>query len=272
VPWRAALRIEPEEEYLRRANGEYAAAAMVARHAPEAGSLLDMHGLAAAYLPTLPLGPMPCREFDNLAGVLADNASRARELWALQARWELGFARALRVRTENTPRAQWAVAELEVLRRGRPVPPTRRWFVDAWPNAPDAWMAADRNQSSSWSLDGPAQAGAYAEVRFDRPMPIDGARVVMSSITSGQDVALYVEDMDRHWHRVGQGAPFLRIPPVNTRLQAVRFARDAGIRWIAVRLEPEGFGLTGLSMQDAPRAWGVELVDRAGPVALFRLR
>jgi hypothetical protein len=78
--------------------------------------------------------------------------------------------------------------------------------------------------------------------------------------------------MDRHWHRVGQGAPFLRIPPVNTRLQAVRFARDAGIRWIAVRLEPEGFGLTGLSMQDAPRAWGVELVDRAGPVALFRLR
>jgi hypothetical protein len=272
-PWRAALRIEPESEYLAKAASEIGIARMVDRHVARGEQVLDLYALPYAYASVVPVGPLPSARFDNLAATLERASTRYPEsMLELRCRWPVEFIRAVRVRLERPQTPTWSVAEIEPLRDGSPVPPARNWFVNAWPLPGDAWLAADGNMATRWRTWDRAQAGNFCQISFDRPIPLDGVAVFLPGGAERGSVTVFVQTLDRRWRLASEDAAYL-VPPANLfRRAATQALRSQGIQWLVARVGGEGHGQIGAAMAMAPQAWGVEVVETTDGVALFRVK
>mgnify|MGYP005838351571 CR=1 FL=1 len=271
LPWRAALRLEPEAEYLRRTLFEYP---FLERAAPLAGGerILDLYGLPFSYLGTVPLGPLSSADFDNAALWLsAATGARPERTAVLRATLPRRFYRSVRVRLEKDWPGAWSIHEVSLEWGSRRIAPSRRWLLDARPNPGDAWLALDQNPGTRWFTWAEARAGAWWQVTFDRPRPLDAVWLRTIDAQPLPPVALLVEDvagrreeLTLSWRRVTVERRFWR-------RQVTAHLYRRGIRWIAAPLYGDGYGATGRSMQDLPSAWGVRMVLAERALALFRI-
>lgn len=273
IPWAAALRNEPEDNYLTKNLEEYRFLQQASRHLPPNQPLLDLYALPYAYLPTAPTGPLPTAAVDNMTETLALCAERLPEpLYPLRCTWPLKFIRALRVRMEARFESQWSISEVALERQGRTLPISRNWFLNAWPEPGDAWMAIDGNTASRWRSWSTAQPGMFWELRFDRPVPLDAIRVQMANVNHPGIVAVYLQGLDRQWRRVSDGMPIGAPSMRFHREAAARFVKERGLPYLVVPIGGSGHGPLGESLIAHPDAWGVDLVERVGPIGLFKIR
>ena len=271
-PWQAALRIESEETYLAKNLFEYRYAQMTARHVKPGEGILDLFALPYAYLPTVPIGPMESAQFDNLRMTLNGAALPNPEiLISGRTAWPARFLRGIRVRMRQPIPIPWNLAEVELLRNGRTIPVSARWFVDARPSPGDAWLAMDGNRASRWSTWDNSQAGMYWQVTFDRPMPLDGVRVLMPNLNGRQMLTIETQEMDRKWNAVAAPLTLDLTAPRLYRHSAIEFLKRQGIVWIIVRVGREGNGPIGQAFVMTPEDWGVKMVEKVDEVALFRV-
>ncbi len=273
LPWEAALRITPEENYLEQHLAEYRFTRLAARRLQDNEPLLDLHALPFAYLNTVPTGPLSSARFDNIVQTINLAYGLAPErLYPYECRFPLQFTRAIRFRLEEPYSGPWSIAEVRLYRRGAELPISRHWLLSSWPDPGDAWLAIDRNRATRWTTWEDARPGMYWQLNFDRPTPIDAATAILPNFPRRSLGAVYVQDLDRQWRKVsgdaGVGVPWR----VFYKRGAMRFVRQQGFRWIAARLGGEGHGFTGESLASLREAWGVDLVVRDGNLALFRVR
>lgn len=249
----------------------FAPTRMVNRHVKPGERVLDLVGLPSLYLDSVPIGPASCVEVDQFTDTLYRGTGTPPPKFELSAEWPMRFVRALRVRAGSPPSSiPWSVTEIKPMRAGHPVSALANWFVDAWPVPADAALAADGNPASRWQSWLPAPKGAFVELRFDRPVPLDGARVLLENYQVQQDVRLYTQTAaDRRWSE----APlrWRQLPPALPRRAAIAWLRSRGIRWIVAKDERGGFGEIGQALRMAPEAWGVTPVDRVDNLWLFRI-
>ncbi len=272
-PWQAALRIEPEQSYLTKNLFEYRYAQMTARHLKPGEGVLDLFALPYAYLPTVPIGPLPSAQFDNLQATLSAATRPTPEiLISGRTQWPVRFVRGVRVAMRQPIAAPWNLAEVELLRDGRAVPISKRWFVDAQPGPGDAWLAMDGNRATRWSTWDNVQTGMHWQVTFDRPMPLDGVRVLMPNLTGPRMLTIQTQELDRQWKPVATPPALDQTAPRLYRRSAMELVKRQGIAWIVVRTGAEGNGPIGRSFLMTPEDWGVELIEKVDEVALFRVR
>ncbi len=271
-PWRAALRIQPEEAYLKENLYEYRFTRRVAARLKDGEPLLDFHGLPFAYLNTVPAGPQPTRRFDNIALAFDQaNVAMPASLRATACAFPLQFVRAVRVRLERPWPGAWSLAELTATRRGVNVPVSPAWFLKAWPEPADAALAVDGLRATRWSTVVQAQPGMYWELRFDRPQPIDAVTAWLPDDGSIASSAVYIQALDRRWMRVSDAASRASSVRRLFRRDVTRSARAQGFEWIAIQVGDGSRGALGTALFAMPDAWGVELVERVGDMALFRI-
>lgn len=271
VPWEAALGIEPAGRYLERELYEYRFVKRVAARVKRGETLLDLYGLPYAYLPVVPLGPLPSAEFDNV--VYALNAARGAPpdlLHTLDCRWPMEFLREARISVEAAWPAPFSIAEAQPLRAGSPVQVVRNWFLDAQPNGGDSTLAMDNNKASRWSTLEPARGGEWWSVRFDRPVPLDGMRFHIVNASASLKLNVTLESAAGRISRACRDAQFQPGPLVFYRKAAMAFAKSRGVRWIAGSTRGEGHGPLVRELEMAPAAFGVEIVERDGEFVLFR--
>ncbi|MGC8758986.1 MAG: phospholipid carrier-dependent glycosyltransferase [Bryobacteraceae bacterium] len=272
LPWKAALRLEPEKTYLRQHLYEYG---FVEKAAPRIGrdGLLDLYGLPYAYLETAPLGPLSSARFDNAALALQSALGpRPERIAVLRANTDGRFLRAVRVRLEADWPGLWSIQEVGFQWRSRRVPVSKLWLLDAQPNAGDAWLAVDGNPATRWFTWDGARAGAWWELRFARPRPVDAVVIRTLDAQPRPPVSLRVQTLDRRWEDLTSALERKAVARRLWRRDAVRFLRSLGIRWIAVATWSEGYGAIGRSMLSLPAAWGVEPVLVEKGIVLFRIR
>lgn len=273
-PWEAALRIEPEEKYLERNYFEYRAARMVAGHVKPGEQIVDLMGLPTLYTQTPAHGPLPTAAFDQMTSTLASAAAQAPER-LYEARFPSAgrFMRGVRLRLAEASKAGWPLAELRVERQGERVHVPASWFLRAWPMPQDATLAVDANMSTRWHTYGPAPAGSFVEVLFDRPVPFDTLAVVSPMLArGGPALQVFGLTMDRRWVRLEAAGPARALAPVPLRGQAMTFLKSRGIQWIVAPVSEIGHGPVGRSLMTYPNAWRVERVKQIDGVWLFRLR
>lgn len=271
LPWRAALRLEPEAEFLRRTLFEYPFAEKAAPLVNEE-RLLDLYGLPSSYMRTVPLGPLSSAEFDNAVIFLgAAAAPRPERTVVLQATLPGRLYRAVRIRLEKDWPGMWSVHDLMLEWRARRIRPSSRWLLDADPNPGDAFLALDQNPGTRWFTWDNGRAGAWLQITFDRPRPLD--TVLLRTIDApplppvslwAQDTRSQWRDFTPQWRRVTTERRFWR-------RQVTEYLHRRGIRWIAAPLWGEGYGRVGRSMRDQPSAWGVRLAVAERGLALFRI-
>ncbi len=271
-PWQAALRIESPAAYLARELYEYRFTKRAAARIKPGETLLDLYGLPYAYLPVVPLGPLPCAAFDNLVYTLNSARGAPPELLhGLECRWPPQFLREIRIAVEAPWTAPFSIAEARLLRGGRPAGIGRNWWLDAWPNGGDSPLAMDNNKASRWSTLDPAAGGEWWAVRFDRPVPADGALFHIVNAAPSLRLKVTVTDLAGQASQVCRDAPFRPGPVVFHRKAAMAFVRSRGVRWIAGSRRGDGHAALIRELEMAPAAFGVAIVERVDDLMLFRV-
>ncbi len=272
IPWQAALGIQRSEDYLAGHVWEYGFCKTISKFVKPGDVLLDLYALPYAYLPVVPLGPLPSAEFDNIVytlnsatGAMPDN------VFELECRWPLQFTREVRLSSASSWPAPLALTEARPLRNGIPVSISRNWFLDASPNAGDSPLAIDNNRASRWSTLEHLRGGEWWALRFDRPVPTDG--IVLGVVNADQNLQLRVNvtDMGGLNHQACADMPRTRTPLDFNRKQAVAFAKSRGVRWIVGRLQGGGHAQITRALNMVPESFGVTPVARFEDLVLFRV-
>lgn len=271
-PWKAALRLEPEQQYLRRTLYEFS---FLEKAAPLVGAegLLDLYGLPYAYLRTVPLGSLSSARFDNaVAALSAAMGPRPERIAVLRA--ELGgkSVLAVRVQLEQDWPGTWSLADVFLERASRRIAPSPSWSLYARPNPGDARLAADGSPATRWFTWDSSRAGAWWQVTMDTAREIDGIVLRTPDVPPRPPLTVHVLTADRRWNDVTGRLEKIRVERRLWRKEAVRFVRSLGIRWIAAPVGETGYGPVGRSMRALPDAWGVQLALEEKEIALFRIR
>jgi hypothetical protein len=270
-PWRAALRLEPEAEYLRRNLHEYSFAEKARELAGEE-KIIDFYGLPYAYLRSVPLGPHAPAAFDNAAMALQNGFTKTPDRMAV-LRAEPGgrFIRAVRLRLETDWPGMWSVQEVKLEWRGRPIAVSPRWRLDAYPNPGDAWLALDRNLATRWYTWDDSRAGAFWEVAFTRPRPVDAVVFSVPDAQPQPPVSVLVLNAAGRWENVTPAPERVLIRQRQWRREAALHLYALGIRWIAAPVDDLSYAVLGRSLLDRPASWGVTPVLIEKGIGLFRI-
>ena len=175
-PYKAALRITPEDDYLRTYLPEFEIARMVEENVPAGQPVFSLNGFSESYT---------SRDvIEGFQGALNNTLNDFMVAGGLED-WQptrlLVFSfpeRAMRrVRLLETAQAsgfeQWNVHELRFLDRGVEVPRKGEWRLRAWPNPWDVQMAFDNSEATRWRSWETGFPGMYIDVDFGSEKQVD---------------------------------------------------------------------------------------------------
>ncbi len=264
LPVAAALRIIPEDEYLRGRIDGYAMARVIEAHVPQSAHVFTLWEIPQAYT-TRRLW----HHWESAEGQLAYLAIWAGHEPSMQPGWEIRFrfpaqpliaVRVVQAGAKNEP---WSISEMRVYRNGIDVP-----RQSAWPNPWDAPRAFDRNEATAWSTWQATKPGMYLEERFDRPTYVDGVTLMC---TSGQwGPKLHVEGLtaDGQWRTLaGKAEISERQPSKRMRRSATEALKSLGFGYVVATVEEE----PGKDLYSNSSCWGITPVQKVGDACLFRL-
>jgi 4-amino-4-deoxy-L-arabinose transferase-like glycosyltransferase len=272
LPVRAALRIEPERDYLRRTMDEYKMAEAIQQVTPPSARILDLFGAAPAYADReLSLFYQSAKTEAYTDSLRSGLYQHLQPLHDLSASWPDAQFTALRFRQEASGAPNWSIVDVRFYHGDYGLRPSARWTLDAWPNAWEAPLALDNNLTTYWAAREAAKPGMFLEVRFDRPQWLTGAAVAGFRIEQKVRVVFYGQGVDGAW-RLLSGQPTTKVrQDADLRHQATRALKRGGFTHILAPAGPSGNGLLGRDLLEKSTAWGVELAARVGSICLFRI-
>ena len=269
-PLAAALRLEPEADYLERATTECRVARMVERHTAADARIFSFDAVANAYLPRDILVSWQSAEGDRMADALhaafSPDAMNQRA-----ARWRAEPLMGIRFRVPAAYEGEWDVEEMEIYSKGERVSLARDWTLRARPNLWEAPLAVDNNYATRWRTWGPVKAGTTLEVDFVVPVIADSVSLV--SHTPGDlPLQIWVKQISGRWRLVANSPPAAPSSAVPLRIEAAAALRRAGFRYLLVPVEGGGYSPIGKDMAANPSAWNLDEIASAGWSVLFRIR
>jgi hypothetical protein len=270
-PLAAALRIEPEADYLARRVVEYPVARMVEENTPPDARVFSFDPVASAYLPRAVTVSWQSAEGDRMAeslkaGFHADQMYRHGIVWWPE--WLRGF----RFRLTAPMAREWDIAEVVVQRQTAHIRPAADWTLRAWPNVWEAPLALDGNYTTGWRTWRPAEAGTMFEVDFGSPVHADGVTLVSRTRGDKLPLEIWVKQLGGGWRLLAKNPATGKNAAVIERPAATDALRRAGFGYVLAPVEGKGYGAIGLDMLIKPADWGVDAVARAGGLVLFRIR
>jgi len=268
IPWRAALRIQPERDYLTTLLPDYHVARLVEDHTNPGERVFSLITTPTAYTDREVLGFWHSAQADQLSDALFAAMSPGTNLYAIRADWTLRLLWGLRIRAPRASAAEWQIHDVLLFSGDYHIFSSPQWSLHSWPNSWELHLAFDDNPATRWRSWQSVRAGMYVEVDFDRPQLLSAAVV-----TSSSDLALdfYGREQDG-WQLLACRPTITPKPLGDVRMAATRAIRAAGFRYILAADGPEGNGILGAAMARDPADWGLEKVGDVGPVLLFRIR
>jgi len=248
IPWNAALRRQPEDDYLRK-EPRYTAARLIEDRVPEGQPVfLFAGGDAAQSYTTRPiLVPWESAFSEKIGDLIADARNSAQ---FGRRRWTASFQKTavrelLIVQAGSTARQDmWSINEIRLCDEDRAWPRSSGWRLDAFPNPWDIGLAFDGSETTRWRSWERLRPGMWIRVRLDRPQELDHVDVLCNDGQWESQMAAFAVTSVGHWK-----LPWLTgwhmDPPVDRRKEAMAEVKRAGIRYIAVsrqRWKDEPFG------------------------------
>ena len=270
-PWRAALRLEPQLDYLRRMSPPFQVAEMVNRHVKSGERVLDFIEVPRAYALGAELLSAWQYSVARRAGqaLVTAHSGEPHVLYELHGAWPRRRLKSIRFEQYSASEDSWSIQEVRLRRGGAILFPNRDWELDAHPNPWDAPLAFDRNLVSGWRTWEPRRDGMYLEIAGS----IDSDGVELVCLSNEASPRVRVSGVDEQGRGV-ELAP--RLEPreavaLNRRTEAMRYVRREGFAWIVTATGEAGLELIGRALVDEAADWGVERVDLSGGVYLLRI-
>lgn len=270
VPVRAALRLEPEDTYLK-GDAEYAGAKMIASIVPANEPVFGIGQGGQSYLPR-----------DLRVGYQSASNELLQDILWVPVVPEYQPTRILRfdfpprpfaklrvVQTAGAPDNQWSIAELRIFNGQTELARDPSWRLTAHPNPWDVQLAFDNSPVTRWRTWEPAAPGMYVEIDFAYPQTASAVAVESSDDTGPTKIKLEGMGADGHWTTISEH-------PVENRQRiraSLRMAATAefkarGVNYIVIKAGEPGAN----DLHRYPAAWGIELVGISGDRRLFHIK
>ena len=264
--WKIALRLRPEENYLKDHQQGYLIARAVEDILPKGKKVLVFTDIPYAYT-----GKEVIVSYQSALG---ESMNDGLYCAMIQERGPIGRQRfrfkprkLRQVRVVQTAPANadlWSVAEFRVLHNGRELPRADTWRLRSKPNPWEVQMAFDNNSITRWRSYEGVKPGMFMEVDFGREEEVD--EVLLESSRDQYKIRLRLED--------GNGGVLVAEPeeyeipvPLGLRRAAIDEILLKGYEYMVVW--PSDFGA-----QDYRRnaeIWGIKEIAERNQLRLYQL-
>ncbi|HYK62308.1 MAG TPA: hypothetical protein VEV85_22920 [Bryobacteraceae bacterium] len=271
VLYREALRIVPQDRYLREQSLTYDLARLVEEHVPKGERVLDLAGVAHAYTSREMLGDYYSAFNDDLKDMLNTGWYASYQPRVLeQIQFPENTVSRIRIEQSRTasPGEQWSVHELRFFYRGKELTRRPEWRLSARPNSWDVQFAFDNSPATRWRTWERAASGDYVQVDFGRPEAVDEARIETSYDHNLQGkVKLWDQALGRWIEADGEHRTGVLKPDANIRRYATREIALRGVRYLLIPDEFQG----SFDFRGDPEAWGLELAAQGYGARLYHI-
>ncbi len=276
IPWRAALRLEDETQWLARQSAGYQAARLIEALTPPEALVLTFGGIPESYTSReVAVGFQSGRNerlLDLLQVALFDGMRPKVEAVFRFPEQEL---EAVRVVQTNTPRRGdewekdlWSVFEMRVFIHGGEVERKPVWRVWAQPNPWGAGLAFDGSPATRWRSWERIRAGMFLQAEFGDSQRADEVRLLMSEDQYGVQMRVEGKTPGGAWRQL-TGEPAKRRSPVPLTLRrlSMQEMRRGGVTHLLIH--ENDYAWPDLSRN--ARAWGIREIGSVDAYHLFQL-
>ncbi|HWQ53761.1 MAG TPA: glycosyltransferase family 39 protein [Bryobacteraceae bacterium] len=270
-PVRAALRLQPEADYVAYRLPEYQVARLVQEATGPKDRIFSLVPLAKAYLERETLEYWHSAEADQLLDAMRNAGLYVHDpFYDVQAEWPAQPLRGVRFRLTVAHPGEWCVHEVRLQLGEDRIWTSPQWTLRASPYPADIGAAFDGNMATRWRTWGPMRPGMFVEAVFNRPQVLSGVK--LASHTPVYQVPMVFEGLaaDGKWQVLGQPQAVLR-PREDYRWAAAQAVRHAGYHYILAPTGPDGAGPLGNAIAADPPSWGMRVVAQIGSMYLFRV-
>jgi hypothetical protein len=274
IPWRAALRIQPQDEFMRYRSVAWVGALTLDYYVPKGKRVWSSTPVGEAYSVTDVMINYQSAEGERIEDILltADTADFA-------PRWNLRYTfpgrRVQHLRMTQTGMTQtgaspdlWSIGEMRIFSGQDPIARTPSWRFDAVPFPWDIALAFDGNPVTRWRSWESIHPGMHVDVDFGAPVEID--RVELHSSHDQWKIEVHPESCD------GSGCAVipakldkLEDPPIgDLRRLATQTVKARGIYYLFIN---DAYR-TAADMNKDPAGWGLEFVAQRADLGLYRIR
>jgi hypothetical protein len=271
IPFKAALRIEPEQAFISRRSTQYNETQLIERLVPSGERVFSFGQMTDAYSSHEILVSFQAAFNQVVTDILWTpifNSFQPTRL--LTFRFSPRQLHAVRVvQTERARDVQWGVSELRILDGAIELPRSPGWRLRAHPNPWDVQMAFDNSPVTRWRSWQLAEPGMFIQVDFGQAQELDA--VVVECSDEGYQTKIKLEGLDPQ----GKWAPILNQPVETSRPTRVNLRRAAseelkarGIHYILV----EKNDFRAEDFQVYAGLWGMKCIGEWNSVAwLYRI-
>jgi hypothetical protein len=273
-PYKAALRITPPDEFLRKNLHGYAAVQMIDdkvidAKVPGSEPVFSMDSLPDSYTrhPILVAG----RSAGNQA--LADTINMG---WNESSQpkvartFQFPEHKARRMRVVQTAQgriSQWTAHELRFYDHGTEIARKADWRFEAWPNPWEVQLAFDNSLATRWRSWEVASPGMYLDVDFGREESVDEVRLITSSDFKETELRLESMNSSGGWDKIADNPQnVIQAVPQGIRRMATYELHARAIRYLMIGDTNHG----SEDFAEDPEAWGLKLIGHTGGERLYQ--
>lgn len=268
-PWRAALRVQESDKYLRESLSGYAAARLINAKVPKGEAVFTQGGVPDAYCDREILVNFQSASNEVASdifhmGWLVGNQPIRADIFRFP---EIRARRMRVVQTAQSPAIdQWNVHELRFFYRGMEIARRAEWRLQAWPAPWEVGLAFDNTGATRWRSWETAAPGMYLDVDFGREEAVDEVRVERSS--DSIEVRMQPEAiLNGGWQKLAAKAESIDVQPnPNSRRMATYELHRRGIHYVL--LFDTDFG--AVDVRDDPEAWALTQAGSVEGARLYR--
>jgi hypothetical protein len=269
IPWKAALRIEPEEEYLERHLPNYGVARMVERTTPPGATIFAFSAPPEAYNTRKILVAYQSAGNRVTGGILwTAYVPEAAPTMEMRFSFPRQALQVLRVSQTNHGADLWHIHELRVYDGPNEIPRGPEWRARAYPYSWGIEQAFDNSLVTFWICGEAIAPGQWVEVDFGRPRQADSLVIQTAPDQPGIRLRLDGSDASGRWKRLAE-APQISVTgrPIGLRAAAAAELKRRGIDYV-LAFDGE-IGADDLKRNAAE--WGIREVGKQGGAHLYRL-
>jgi len=270
-PWRAALRIEPEAEYLRSAAGDYNVARFIEEHTTPQDHVFALNGVSALFTTRDVLEFWHSNRAERLTSTLQGVFDRT-IMVKTRAEWPATLLSGIRFVSSAGHSNEWAIFDVRLFSPGGFLYNSPQWTLQASPNPSGAPAAFDGNRATFWTTRIPQQPGMFLEADFDHPQLLDSVQLLIAA--NAPQPGFRVEGraaQSRVWQTLTGRLEGKVLPAQDLRRDAVYAVHHAGFSVISVYSNGEGLGVIGQDMLKNQKQWSVQDLGGYGDFHLMRI-
>lgn len=272
-PLRAALRVQPESDYLFQTTAEYKIADMIQRSAKPGEKIYSLVTSPRAYITNETLEYWHSVRADQLFDTLiAGSVYGDAPLYDVSTVFPPQRLRGVRFRLTRSHPGEWCVHEVRLFLGDDRVYSSPQWELRAKPGPWEVPAAFDDNVVTRWRTWVPMLPGMFVEADFDRPQLLTSVLMITHTPVYQVPFEIDAQGTDGKWFSLSRRPRIVERPHEDLRRWAAQGIRSAGYRYILAPDTKDGNGVLGRDMLARQVDWGLETAGKVGNIYLFRVR